>query len=121
MYPLTPVSLPLDHVNGSINKTNKYLVMHHLEPKPVPTPPTAVSATVIDAMFLLHIQVDIPTTYGSIAEWLLHHLCGMSERVDFVTDTYQSASIKDMGRDRRGACEAGYSIQGPQRKRPTEW
>ena len=50
--------------------------MHHLEAKKVHTLPTAVSATVVDAMFLLHTQVDIPPTYGGIGEWLLHHLCG---------------------------------------------
>ena len=94
--------------------------MHHLEAKTVHTVPTAFSATVVDAMFLLHTQVDIPPTYGGIGEWLLHHLCGMSERVDFVTDSYQSPPIRDMECDRRGACEAGYSIKGPQQKRPTE-
>ena len=120
-YPLTPVPLSLAHVDGSINKTNKAKLMHYLEAKAVHTPPTAVSATVVDAMFLLHTQVDIPPTYGGIAERLLRQLCVMSERVDFVTDTYQSPSIKDIERDRRGACEAGYSIQGPQQKRPTEW
>ena len=83
--------------------------MHHLEAKTVHTVPTAFSATVVDAMFLLHTKVDIPPTYGGIGEWLLHHLCGMLERVDFVTDSYQSPS-----------CDAGYSIKGPQQKRSTE-
>ena len=72
-------------------------------------------------MFLLHTQVDIPQTYGSIDEWLLRHLWALSECVYLVTDTYQSPSIKNMECDRRGACEAGYSIEGPQQKRATEW
>ena len=45
----------------------------------------------------------------------------MSPRIDFVCDTYQSPSIKDIERENRGTDESAYVITGPEQKRPKEW
>ena len=120
-HPLTPVPLSLAHIDGSMNKTNKAKLMHHLEIKATTNDPTHVSVTVVDAMFYLHCLVDAPLTYGEIASRLLHQLCSLSERVDLVTDCYTSPSLKDVERERRGLNETIYNINGPDQKRPIEW
>ena len=68
--------------------------------------------------FLLHALLDVPATFGEIASLILSKLCAMSSRVDLVCDTYQSPSIKDTARGRRGNNETSYTIIGPLQRSP---
>ena len=96
--------------------------MHHLEKMTSnDNPPPRVSATLVDAMFLLHSQADVPLTYGEIAGRLLRQLCAMSQRVNLVAEQYKSPSIKDVERERRGVNDTIFKINGPEQKRPSEW
>jgi len=70
-YPLVPAPPALSHVDGTPKKTDKSKRMNKLESLADNTDPTAVGATFVDAMFLLHSLQDIPKTYGEIAVMIL--------------------------------------------------
>lgn len=121
-YPLTPVPLSLGHVDGSINKTDKAKLMHKLENTIQSVDPTNVTNVIVDGMFLLHTQKNIPGTYGELAHKILGQLCQLSlERVDIVFDTYNEPSIKVTEHTRREQNDALYTITGPQQKCPRDW
>ena len=100
-----PVLLSLAHVDGTINETNKAKLMHKLEEFNKGTPPKSVDVTLVDAMFMLHILQNIPQTFEAICSMILHQLCAMLPRVDFVCDTYITPSIKEVEHTRRGSEE----------------
>ena len=123
-YPLTPVPLSLSHVDGTMQKTTKASLMKHLESKVVTNNPTRVDCTIIDAMFFLHLQFDLPTTFGEISQYLLKKICQTkSDTIHFVFDKTVSPSIKDCERDKRmiNGRTSLYHIAGPGQKRPSSW
>ena len=115
-YPLAPVPLSLAHVDRTINKTDKSKLMHKLDNPDDKSPPDFIEVTIVDAMYLLHLQQNLPIT-----KVILHQLCCMSRRVDFVCDTYTTVSIKQHERERRGQDGVIFSITGPEQKRPKDW
>ena len=53
---------------------------------------------------------------------ILHQLCAMSPKVDFVCDTYITPSIKELEQTRRGREEElSFSVTGADQKRPKDW
>ena len=120
-YPLTPVPLSLAHIDGSLNKTDKAKLLHKLEGMVKSDVPDQIDVTVVDAMFFLHTIQNPPESYGKMASHVLQRLCDMSERTDFVCDTYKDPSLKEPERNRRGAAELTFSITGPDQKRPRDW
>ena len=96
--------------------------MHNLEEFNKGTPPKSVDVTLVDAMFMLHILQNIPQTFRAISSMILHQLCAMSPRVDFVCDTYITPSIKELEHTRRGSEEElSFSVTGADHKRPKDW
>ena len=73
-HPLTPVPLSLSHVDGIMLKSPKSAMMKHLESKVISTPPTSIIVTITDAMFFMHLQVNLPDIFGGIAKYLLRSL-----------------------------------------------
>ena len=69
-HPLTPVPLSLSHVDGTMLKPPKSALMKLLESKVKSTPPTSTNVTIIDAMFFMHLQVNLPDTFGGVAKYL---------------------------------------------------
>ena len=123
-FPLTPVPLTLSTVDGFMNKTDKSKLMIRLTKTVEKNDPVAVDVTLVDAMFQLHALMNLPSTFGEVALSLLHILCQMSRRVDFICDTYQTPSIKDAERTLRKETdhtETVYIITGPQQTRPKDW
>ena len=119
-YPLTPVPLSLSHVDGTMQKTPKSTLMKHLESRVKSTAPISVDVTVIDAMFFLHLQLNLPVTFGAIALCLLRRLINSKGNiVHFVADKWISPSIKDCERDARAGQSVSYQITGAAQKRPT--
>ena len=104
-FPLTPVPLSLAGVDGLINKTDKSKLMHKLEDKIESTSPDAVDACAVDAMFLIRSMKNLPTTYGAVSRAILSKIMCFGKRVDFVCDTYNSPSIKDIERSAGGVRE----------------
>ena len=66
-YPLTPVPLCLSHVDGSVNSTPKSNLLNYIDSQFVTVPPSSIDATIIDATFLLCLQINTPDTFGRIA------------------------------------------------------
>ncbi|MES9906099.1 MAG: hypothetical protein ABW168_25905, partial [Sedimenticola sp.] len=122
-YPLTPIPLSLAHIDGSMNKTDKAKLMHNLEAfGEAGTVPKSVDVTLVDAGLLLHTLQNVPQAFGDISSTILNRLCSMSERVDFICDTYITPTIKEPERVRRGA-DGGMAFQvtGADQKRPKDW
>ena len=69
-HPLTPVPLSLSHVDETMLKSPKSVLMKHLESKVKSTPPTSINVTIIDAIFFIYLQVNLPDTFGGVANYL---------------------------------------------------
>ena len=70
-FPLTPTPLSLSHADGTMLKTQKSKLMEELESRIFSEKPNHVDVIIIDAMFFLHLWKDLPTTFGTIARFLL--------------------------------------------------
>ena len=103
-HPLRPVSLSLSHVDGTMLRSPTLALMKHLESKVKSTPSTSMNVAIIDAIFLMHLQVNLPDTFGRIAKYLLGSLMNHGcQETHFVTDKWVSPSIKDCEHDHRGS------------------
>ena len=121
-FPLTPIPLSLAHVAGSMNNTDTSKLLHKLKAVVGSTPPSeGVDVTLVDAMFVRHMMVNLPIMFGDLAHLMMQMLREMSPRVDFICDTYLTPSIKDAEHTCRGENEAVFTITGPQQKRPKDW
>ena len=49
---------------------------------------------IVDAGFMLHFMLDLPSTFGEVASLIIGKLCTMSSRVNIVCDTYQITPLK---------------------------
>ncbi|KAK2138855.1 hypothetical protein LSH36_2312g00001 [Paralvinella palmiformis] len=119
-YPLIPISLALAHVDGSINKTDKanrlHKLLYKLEGMVENEKPGYIDVTLIYVVFLVHTLLNLPATFGGVAEVLLRRLCQMSPRIDIVYNTYIAPSIKEAERIKRGnnVCCDRSRTKGPQ-------
>lgn len=129
-YSLGPVSFPLANTDGSMNKPNKSALLQLLESKSdncltETVPPNG--ALLIDGMALLQALGKIPSTFGEVGNLILSNIVSMARhykcsRVDFVTDTYPSVSIKNIERSRRASSGSQkIKIHGKEQKTPLQW
>ncbi|KAJ8030514.1 hypothetical protein HOLleu_26961 [Holothuria leucospilota] len=108
-YSLGSISFPLASASGSLAKTNKAALLHAIEENAVNCVVSEVpsnAAMVVDGMAHVQSMQVIPDTFGELAEAVLSQICGLAvtnkcSRVDFVTDRYDSVSIKNFERSRR--------------------
>lgn len=106
-HPLGPLPWSLANADGTLRKTNKAALARELEKtvsaaNEIPTP----SATIIDGMALVQKLNGSNKTFGQVAELAFAHVLhegAQSKRIDVVFDVYQSTSIKDAERVKRGA------------------
>ena len=70
-YSLTQVPLSLANVDGSMKKTPKVKLLQELESRVASLKPASIDVMVVDAMFFLHLLVEPPSTFGSIARYIL--------------------------------------------------
>ena len=68
---------------------------------------------------MLHSQVALPSTFGELSEKIFLQLPCV-KRVDFITDSYHSLSIKRIERERRGSSRP-HIIKGTLTKIPCDW
>ena len=73
---------------------------------------------IVNGNALLQAMVSL-LTFGELAEYVFQEL-PRGQRVDFVTDSYHSRSIKGLERSRRGSLQA-HLVKGPSTKVPREW
>ena len=121
-YPITPVSLSMCHIDGSIASTQKSKLMEHLEKRIISSRPPFVDCYILDGMYYLRTFVELPAAFGRISEIILKKICNLkSHRVDLVFDRYPCPSIKDVERNQRNADrETTYQILGPRQERPSD-
>ena len=127
-YSLSPVSMPLATVDGSLVKTTKSALLDAIESHEclVSAVPDG-SALIIDGMGLIHSMQHIGSTFGAVADAILMRLLVLTKkfnchRVDFVTDRYPSISIKNFERVRRGDDgRQAICIYSKNQPTPTQW
>ena len=109
-HPLGPIPWSLATADGSLRKTNKcglanYLLKNISPADTIPSP----SACIIDGMSLVQKVKGEHKTFKQLAEHLLKSalLTGASShRIDVVFDVYNTLSIKNAERNRRGSEES---------------
>ena len=116
-YPLTPIPFSLCHVDSLKQTTPKVKLLYELASRiPNDMPPNA-DATVIYAVFFLHLQKTIPGTFGALPSYLLTRICAKKgNESHMVFDKVQSPSNKDFEIDERSknvSRESNYQITGP--------
>ena len=103
----------------------KVKLLYELESRISNDMPPNVDATVIDAMFFLHLQKAIPGTFGALSSYLSTQICSeKGNELHMVFDKVQSPSIKDCERDERSenvSRESNYQITGPGQHTPSYW
>jgi hypothetical protein len=104
-------------------KTPKVKLMKYLEDKVIPDNLTNVQVTIVDALFYLHLQSNLPQTFGQLSQYLFRGLCALEgDEIHMVFDKTISPSIKDSERDARAGCRSReFEITGKSQKRPDEW
>ena len=121
-FPLTPVPLALFRGDGSMHHTDKSKIFHALEAKVEEDgAPQDAGCTIIDGCFMLRtMNPSQPGTYGALSRNIMSTvLQSKGSRVDVTFDTYETPSIKDSERGRRGSVSRNVSIviSGPQQRR----
>ncbi len=117
-YPLVPVPWSLATADGAPVKTDKAKLLHKLEDHTMTTSPGS-AVHVIDGNAMFQALTQIPVIFGELAEHIFVNLPNAT-RVDFVTDTYQEQSIKNIERDRRGTSQE-FLVRGPLTRAPREY
>ena len=122
-YPLTQVPLSLTNFDGSIKKIPKAKLLKELESRVASVKRASIDLMIIDAMFFLNLLVDPPSTFGSIARYMLGCICSTTSReIHFVLDKIIHPSIKDCERDARSLDRSNScNIIGSSQKRPDNW
>ena len=81
-------------------KNLKAKLLQKLESSVASVKPVSMDVMIIDAMFFQHLLVDLPSTFGSIARYILGRICStISRQLHFVFDKVIHPSIKDCERE----------------------
>ena len=59
-YPLTPAPFAICHVDGTMQKSQKSILLKYLETTSVSHRPITTNVTVIHGMFFLHLYSNLP-------------------------------------------------------------
>ena len=122
-YPLTPVTLSLSHVDGTVSKTKKSTLSNTLEMKVITRTPYTVHETVIDISFFLYLQYNLSSTFRKVAKVLLSNIMKAKGNViHFIFDKWISpSSIKDSERNDHASENTSFQVTGSLQKRPSNW
>lgn len=120
-YSLSPIPWALATADGGPMKTDKSKLIHVLEQGSTTKEisKTDESIFIIDGMAHFQAYVNIPETFGELAQSVLDSLPNYSI-IHFVTDTYRDISIKNIERLRRGSGDT-FMIKGPSTNIPRNW
>lgn len=79
--------LSLRHVNGSLLHSPKAGSLHHLEPNVVSSLISSVEVKTVNAIFFMHLHVNLPANFVGVARCILVQL-GKSESKHFASDRW---------------------------------
>lgn len=117
-YPLTLIPLSMCHVDDTICKTDKLVLLKMLEKQVESKEPEVADFIVYDGFFMLHLMKDIPIIFGNISPKFLTTLCNTTAFKIVVTfDRYICPSLKDTEHKLRGLEQPTYDIDGPYQMR----
>ncbi|KAK5650795.1 hypothetical protein RI129_001824 [Pyrocoelia pectoralis] len=124
-FPITPVPLSLCHIDGSMNKTTKSVLVQELEKRieDMEQPPHQLDCLIIDGFFFLNTFKQMPRSFGDLSKKILQSLVNTSgSRVAIVFDRYFTPSIKDCEHTLRGNTDdKDFYIAGPQQTRTSDF
>ncbi|XP_077263749.1 uncharacterized protein LOC143898274 isoform X3 [Temnothorax americanus] len=124
-FPITPVPLSLCHIDGSLNKTVKSVLVKELEKKieEMELPPSNVDFVIVDGFFFLNTLKEMPRSFGDVSKKILQCLVNNSaSRIAIVFDRYFTPSIKDYEHTLRGSVDdKDFYISGPQQTRTADF
>lgn len=121
-YPLAPIPFSLCHINGSICKTPKSVVINELlqYQTEIVDPPEA-DIHLVDGFYLLHTLKNVPNCYGKISKYILKILTYNRKEVHIIFDKYKKPSIKDYEHDLRGEEDTQYDVIRRDNNRSTDF
>ena len=76
-FPLTPNRLPLAHIDGSMQKTPKSLLLKELETRVLSEASSNNDTLVTDVMFFLHLLEELLETLGLLAKSISKRVCAV--------------------------------------------
>ena len=79
-YPLTPLSLSLCHAHGSLLHSLKAALWHRLESKIVSSPSSSVDMAIVNAVFFINLQVNLPPNFDEVARYIPAQLTKVESR-----------------------------------------
>ncbi|GBP88538.1 hypothetical protein EVAR_21746_1 [Eumeta japonica] len=124
-FPITPMPLSLCHIDGSINKTDKSVLVHELEKlvEDMEQPPSQIDLSIVDGFFFLNTFKETPRTFGGVSKRILQCLINnTASRIAIVFDRYFTPSIKDYEHSIRGNVDdKEFHITGPQQMRTADF
>ena len=117
-YPLGPILWSIATADGSLVKSNKAQLLHHLEGlfDSNPNPPMENCTYIVDGNAHIQAMSHVPVTFGELSIQIFNSL-PKARIVHFVTDSYNDNSIKNFERTRRGSTPE-YLVGGPKTKLP---
>lgn len=119
-YQLTPVPLSMCHLDGSICKTDKSVLLKLLEREVKSEPPQHTDVMIFDVFFVLHLMTEVPRTFCKISKKLLQTICQKEAKIIIIAfDQYFSPSIKDTEHALRGLHESNFNLDVPDQERPS--
>ena len=80
--------------------------------------PEVVHKTIIDAMFFLRLQVNLPKTFEAIARYILETIVNCEGETNY--NMWQVDWTINKGREDKGSLKGMYSIKGPAQIRPSD-
>lgn len=121
-YPLMPVPLSMCHLDGSICKTDKSVLLKILEKQTTNETPENTDVIVFDGFFMFHLMKDVPQRYGKISQKMLQ-MCITNNAATIIIafDRYVFPSIKDHEHNLRGMRQAKCQIEGPDQVRQSDF
>ncbi|CAG9762688.1 unnamed protein product [Ceutorhynchus assimilis] len=117
-YPLVPVSFSFCHLEGSICKTQKSVIINYLktaQSEHIEVPEADIH--IIDGFYLLHRLKNVPDTYGKISSLILNIISKNRKEAHIVFDLFRTPSIKDYEHDKRGEEEIYFDIKRENKRR----
>ena len=121
-YPLGLVPFSLATADGMPSKTEKAKLMHVIEAGTEPANKPSESGTVYVYDGTANLQAlpkSKPDTFEKLT-LMVFYLLPKTARVDFVTDTYLSNSIKSF-KCKKGGSSPTFLLSGPKTKTPKDW
>ena len=112
-YPFTSVPLIFAHIDGLKISTDKSTLFSKLEVRIITDAPRNIDACIVNGMFLVQSNVDLPSITGGQANVTLSRLVSRANYVDFALDTFRYPSINGITRD-HGLVQGEVNVSGPE-------